>query len=602
MAIEVFCNCGNTLSVGAELAGRKVRCKACDEVLRIPDVPMAFSDDGESSDDLPSDNYDVVDAGTDSRSCGACGAPAGPRDTACLACGAELAGGGGPGALSAVPRPVLLGGVGLVLLLVLGGVGKAVWTATRPGAHTDEGLGHMASGDHAAAERAFREALKYDAQHPGARVGLAQIGAADGESRLIKRYVSEVLEEELVSDPLEAARMRLALAWVLLEEKRYVRAQSEAKAAAEEASEVEGESLAVTGLAARGAGDDAEALRALEGAQRARFEHPQALRELALLLAEAERYADGRQAAEAAAKASDDAPAWLLVARLRELDGDDDAAAAALERALNHTPDDAVALGRLATLQLRGGDRAAALASARKAAEAAPDEPAAQVALGRALLANDQAEEAQGPLSKAVKQGAGWEADFLLGKAYLLTEDQRQGVPALQRALRQRSDDAALHLEAGELLLEAGAAQKAVAILGEFVRAQPGNYEGNVLLAKALGRKAHGRQRNDGEIRNHLEAALRIDPSRREAPLELGLHLFERLEPEEAAEAFKRGLNGHPRDKELLYYYGWACIRARKWAEAITTYEELVKIDAGYKDAKAKLDEAHEGQFFDKKR
>ena len=40
MAIQVICNCGNSLSVGVELAGKKVRCKACEEVLKIPSVPL----------------------------------------------------------------------------------------------------------------------------------------------------------------------------------------------------------------------------------------------------------------------------------------------------------------------------------------------------------------------------------------------------------------------------------------------------------------------------------------------------------------------------------------------------------------------------------
>jgi hypothetical protein len=130
MAIQVFCSCGNSLSVGVELAGKKVRCKACSEVLRIPEVPL-----DESAEEEPTsgpDDYEVVATEAVSITCPSCGATASPEDTACLACGSDIEAGGGLGALSKVPRPVLLGAVGLVAFLILGFAAKAAWTATRP--------------------------------------------------------------------------------------------------------------------------------------------------------------------------------------------------------------------------------------------------------------------------------------------------------------------------------------------------------------------------------------------------------------------------------------------------------------------------------------
>src|SRR5687768_4953776 len=40
MAIQVFCECGNAMSVRPELGGKKVKCKSCGSVLRIPEVPL----------------------------------------------------------------------------------------------------------------------------------------------------------------------------------------------------------------------------------------------------------------------------------------------------------------------------------------------------------------------------------------------------------------------------------------------------------------------------------------------------------------------------------------------------------------------------------
>ncbi|HEX8913463.1 MAG TPA: hypothetical protein VF796_13975 [Humisphaera sp.] len=38
MTIEVQCKCGRAYRVGAELAGRRMRCKQCQGVVTVPEV------------------------------------------------------------------------------------------------------------------------------------------------------------------------------------------------------------------------------------------------------------------------------------------------------------------------------------------------------------------------------------------------------------------------------------------------------------------------------------------------------------------------------------------------------------------------------------
>ena len=108
MAIQVFCQCGASLSVPPAHAGKKVKCKGCGTVLKIPampggdapppaDKPAAAAPDKPKAPDKPAEKpqveefvvpeYEEVKAHEKPRVCPACGANAAPGDSACLACG-----------------------------------------------------------------------------------------------------------------------------------------------------------------------------------------------------------------------------------------------------------------------------------------------------------------------------------------------------------------------------------------------------------------------------------------------------------------------------------------------------------------------------------
>ncbi|HYV37959.1 MAG TPA: hypothetical protein VE988_19900 [Gemmataceae bacterium] len=58
MAIEIQCDCGKSLQVKEELAGRKVRCPACAKVLAVPDCTEIGTAENEVF-NLLSDSTDV---------------------------------------------------------------------------------------------------------------------------------------------------------------------------------------------------------------------------------------------------------------------------------------------------------------------------------------------------------------------------------------------------------------------------------------------------------------------------------------------------------------------------------------------------------------
>src|SRR4051812_37603754 len=100
MPIEVHCDCGKVYDVGPEMSGKKLRCKACGIVLKVPLVPLEES--AEVAPEMPAKaGFEVVSASAEDpveeeapANCPACGSPSRKGDTVCLACGAEIAQGG----------------------------------------------------------------------------------------------------------------------------------------------------------------------------------------------------------------------------------------------------------------------------------------------------------------------------------------------------------------------------------------------------------------------------------------------------------------------------------------------------------------------------
>lgn len=609
MAIQVYCDCGNTMSVRPDLGGKKVKCKACGMVLRIPEVPLDESAEAPppapapkppapaAAAEPPASDYEVVKEGELQLSCPTCGAHCAPSDSACLACGAELGGEGASGLLARVPRPVLFAAVALLAFGLLGAVGHALWKASRPASYTRDGFSLLNAGDAVRAQAAFKEALAFDPQYAEAHLGMAEVGAKTRDPLLLDRHAVKGIAA--ASDPHQRARLRLALARAKVEAGDYKVARNQAVDAKDDDPDLAPMARGIIGLSALLAGQEDEALAELRFAASQRVDEPRIYRELAQLLMKRGEWVEARTNAEQCAKlVADDPKLWLMLAELRQRTQDRPGSKQALLRVIELEEQNPLAHSRLSAILLDEGALDAALKASERACQLAPDDLDSRLSMGRVLLALDRPKAAQEELEKALRTGASWEAEFLLGRALLVTGDAQGGARRMVSALDKRADDLPLHLEAARLAIEANAGMAAVSILQRVVSRNEGDYDVHLLMARALLSQDGGRVRNDAQVQDHLRRCIDIDGDRREAPAILGAHLLEKLDSDAAIEVLERALARNGQDRELLFLKGRACIRAKRWDEAIRALEALRSADPAHPEVEQWLRRAHEGKFY----
>jgi tetratricopeptide (TPR) repeat protein len=606
MAIEVHCDCGNVYSVGPELSGKKLRCKTCKVVLKVPVVPL-----GESAEAAPpSDEYEVVkDDG--SVTCPTCGAAGKADDAVCLACGAEL-GEGAPGLLGRVPKPVLFAVIGVVLVLVVGGVGWKLYHASYMNGLVAAGREKYEKGDLKGAQKAFEEVLKDQRDSDGALAGIVQVGIAAGDWRLVNTWGPPLIAHLPKGE--RRARAHLDVARAQLETGNNSGAIKSANEAVAEGTGIEG-SEEIVGLAHLAASDKTDALEMLKKADAAGSHDPRVGLGLAKLI-EPTSVHDARVWADKGAGNAGDGSAastvWLECARLREKDGDATGAIAAVRRACETDPKSALAHVKLAVALLDTKDWAAALVAAKAAQEIAPDDPVGLRALGEALLETGDVPGAKVELEHAEKVAADDPLpSFLLGKALIRGKDAAGGIDKLEKALKKFQNDPLPWLEAGKIVLaETDQPDRAVTMLDRALTLEPKPIppadrktyaEGRILLARAFAKV--DRAKNSRLIEDRLRQAIELDPKRRDAYYELGNHLQEDGidRAREGLEVLEKGLEIYDDDEDLLYKAGVAGIKAKgaSYKKAVEHLEKLVKKNPNYPDARQKLDAAKLGQEFD---
>lgn len=598
MAIDVYCNCGNALSVSPDLAGRKIRCKSCNEVLKIPAVPMDESIEEPAS---GPDDYEVVSEETTTRTCPSCGATASREDTACLACGADLTEESGVfGLLERVPPDVLQkGGIAFVVIVLLV-VGFFVNSALKPGRHISAGRDLLQSQDFAGAEREFKETLKLDRGNKDALIGLVRVALAAENGGLLKAFAESALPH--MNDPLERAKVKISLAWVMLEDGEYRKANNLAIEAKADDEKVPG-LHAVQGLAALqpepvDAKRRKSAIGHLQKAADAKSTRVEVYVRLAKLYRAIEDYPKGRSAAEEIlTHKKDDPKLWLLVGDLRRLNGDTQGYKNALKKVTTELdPKNPEAHSRLSKVFMEAGELKEALAAAQEAAKLAPNNPEALLAVGRIQLANNKAKAAKETLKKALDlEPDSWEAEFLFGQALVMTGAAHDGMSRIRQALQKQPKNVPLHLKAGEIAIKGKVAKIAVDIMLPVVKAHDENYEARVILARALWKSGHTRD----DIEKHLRQAIDLEPSRPAAPLVLGEFLYDELQDDDALKVIADGLKNNRTHAGLLFWKGRVTHRKKQYDVAISAFKACLASDPNYPDAKGMLEKAKQDKFYE---
>src|SRR5690606_14090320 len=104
--------------------------------------------------------------------------------------------------------------------------------------------------------------------------------------------------------------------------------------------------------------------------------------------------------------------------------------------------------------------------------------------------------------------------------------------------------------------------------------------------------------RNDTQIQEHLRRCITLDPDRRDAPAILGAYLLEKLESGAAIEVLEPALQRNAQDHELPLLKGRACVRAKRWDDAIKALEALKAVDPASPELDQWLRRAQEGKFY----
>ncbi len=330
---------------------------------------------------------------------------------------------------------------------------------------------------------------------------------------------------------------------------------------------------------------------------------PQVYTELSKLLLKREDYEAGEGVTlKGLELAETEAELWLLLASHRRGRDDAKGVRSALESALKIDADRADVHSRLSRVCLELKDPGGALKHARLAAKIAPEDSDAQLALGRILLSNGKPLNARKALEKAQRLRGGseedsWEVDYLLGKSQSLTKDATKGVRAMIKALKGREQERQDLVEETARIGVKAESRDAEGFLRDMVKRFPESYDLNFLYAKiqAGARNAKGKEK---EITRLLTQCMKLDPSRKDAPLLLGNFYLELERTSEAIAAWDKALEHHELDPELLRAKGKAALSAELWDPAIDAYEKLRQVLPSDNEARAGLKQAQDGKFF----
>ena len=361
-----------------------------------------------------------------------------------------------------------------------------------------------------------------------------------------------------------------------------------------------------------------ELLDELKAAVDARPDDAQAWAELAGAHHANGRLESARTCYERAVELEQDEPSWWYrLALVRNRLGNEPGAVADLERA-RRRQEYAPAYWRAGLWRLAAGDAEAAKTLFHAALEVDAEDRAARLGIARALLAQGKPEQAGEYLRAYLKdEPRDRYARALLDHAYE-RRDSAQGTsepdeppwpdpwreeiqhyrrgygPVTDRArelaalgrwqqaiaelrwlLKAHPEDAPLHNQLAELLLDSGQTQQAVAVLQRAVEADPQHFDTHVKLAiayKRAGAPANALQ--------HAERAIAIKPTSAEAHEARGVALMGDGKQAQAITAFEEALRHEPGRAGARMHMGLAYCDLEKWDQGVAALEEALRRNA----------------------
>ena len=149
------------------------------------------------------------------------------------------------------------------------------------------------------------------------------------------------------------------------------------------------------------------------------------------------------------------------------------------------------------------------------------------------------------------------------------------------------ADNLTADINYGNVLLEKGKIDEAVAYYQKALRFKSDNADANVSLGYALIQKGKG-----DEAMPYLQKALEIKPDNPEAHNDLGIVSFGKGNTSEAIAHFEKALQARPDYAEAFYNYGNALFQQGDMDGAIIRYQQALRIKPDYVEARYNLGNA----------
>ena len=243
-------------------------------------------------------------------------------------------------------------------------------------------------------------------------------------------------------------------------------------------------------------------------------------------------------------------------------------------KAVELAPESAAAhrvLGQILLSKVRDRDGVeAAIPSLKRANELQPGEPTGALALGQAYLRLDKPAEAAAVLSRVQDRARGPLLPLLYGEALEKSGKPEEAEEVYLGVIRQDEENAAASLGLLRVYQATRQLDKALPILAELVKRQPGN-----LGLKAQYGLALLRSRRLDEAEKAFRAVLDADPDHREALRHYASLLSERLETDRAEELLKKLQSLEPDDADVAFRRALNFLEARRLDEAETVLRDL---------------------------
>jgi tetratricopeptide (TPR) repeat protein len=291
--------------------------------------------------------------------------------------------------------------------------------------------------------------------------------------------------------------------------------------------------------------------------------------------------------------------------RLLADDGEFQAAAAALEQAIEYDPRSAYLRTAQARFLLATGDEKRALKVAEEALQQNPDLLDVHLLLGGIYFRDRDYSAAARHFKRVVELDPEHENAYLhLAVAYGRLGEQEAAMDAVQQLLERKPDSLAGQLTLGRLLRDLQMPDEAEAVYRKLIVAQPGLISSYLELGVILEHTEHfaeavelyrqGLKKNGRSLLlrrrlilllvslDKLDAALdelrvlaQLNPDDREIRRKIGLILLEKEEWADAETVFSELLVTESDAEQTLFYYATALEKQQKWQEALEVVSRI---------------------------